>query len=238
MIEYSFIYFTQEIDCGCSFPIPVMYGSDLAFFADNTIDEIAFCTTFGKLIKIASDRTIMANHVVLWDDISKIMAKRDCFRLRYKSGENYYYSNNLIYIGCENYEETSLLEYRCNEDEFGFVYSLGDVFNKVRLPIRLFSAQFPQEDNVYITRSGERKVLYAKVNKEWMFETDYLPEELHQKIIIALSHDEVYINGERVQKSDKYELDWDSVLKSDCGDCVKGTCKMQQNKTLRNSNCG
>ena len=237
MIEYSFISFTQEIDCGCSFPIPVMYGSDLAFFTDNMIDEVAFCTTFGSLIKVSTNRTITANHAVLWDDLSKIMAKRDCFCLRYKSGDNYYYSNNFLYIGCENYEETSLLEYRCDGDEFGFSYSIGDVSNKVRLPVRLFNAQFPQEDNVYITRDGERKVLFAKVDKEWTLETDYLPEELHQKLIIALSHDEVYIGVERVQKSDKYELDWENVLKSDCGYCVKGTCKVQQNKTLRNSNC-
>ena len=248
MSRYSFIQFSGEIDdCGCCLALPVSHGSDLAFFCRHIIiTEIHYCTPNGDTIKNVDNPRVVGSFlgyvfifVELNDDLSLIFAKGDCFRLKILDERmNPYYSNLFTYIGCKE-GETSVLKYRCDTDEFDFHYSLGDdLFNKIRLPLRIFNAQYPQEDEVYITREGKRKVMFAKVDKEWELETDYLPEEWHEKIIVALSHDVVYIDDERVQRTEPYQLDWDSVLETDCTDAIKGRAKVQQNKTVRNSNCG
>ena len=247
MSRYSFIQFSSDTDCGCCLALPVSYGNDLAFFVrDIIVSDIFYCTPNGDVVKKADSPKIVSASfeyasffVELKDDLSLIFAKGDCFRLKIMDNGLYpTYSNLFVYIGCKE-GDTAVLKYRCDTDEFDFPYSLGDdLFNKVRLPLRIFNAQYPQEDEVYITREGKRKVMFAKVDKEWDLETDYLPEEWHEKIIIALSHDTVYIDDERIQRTEPYQLDWDSVLETDCVDAVKGRAKVQQNKTVRNSNCG
>lgn len=109
---------------------------------------------------------------------------------------------------------------------------------RLSLPIRISKPQYKQTDKIYENRNGEQIVLYATINKEYEGETDYIPEEWHEKIVTALSCDEVYINGERVTKSDSYEIDQDNYTYSDCGiRLTRATFKVKTNVTQRNSNC-
>ena len=105
------------------------------------------------------------------------------------------------------------------------------------MPIRLHSPQFKQEDKIYTKRNGEQVVLYANITKEYEGETDYIPMEWHEKILVALSCDEVYINGERVTKSGSYDIDHENYTTSDCGiKLLRATFKVTTNVTQRNSN--
>ncbi len=190
--------------------------------------------------------------------LSQYLAPMECFRLRmqnYRDDEFSTilgYSNLLRYVTNED-GYLSSLSYYCNEQQFGFPFSAGKkgtpYFGKdaplrekkgeqVALPILLSAAQYKQTDKIYETRTGEQIVLYATVCKEYEGETDYIPESWHEKIVTALSCDEVYINGERVTKSDSYEIDHDNYTYSDCGvRLTRATFKVKTNVIQRNSNC-
>lgn len=183
--------------------------------------------------------------------LAAYLAPMECFRLRLvglwidsdeenAAVEILAYSNLLRYVTNED-GYLSKITYYCNEEQFGFPFTK---FNRTKsymqlaLPIRISKPQYKQTDKIYENRNGEQIVLYATINKEYEGETDYIPEEWHEKIVTALSCDEVYINGERVTKSDSYEIDQDNYTYSDCGiRLTRATFKVKTNVTQRNSNC-
>jgi hypothetical protein len=132
----------------------------------------------------------------------------------------------------------SNINYLCDDDSFDFAYCETKFVNRVCLPVYLKEAQFPQKQTVYDRRDGRRKLLSASISKEWEMETDYLSEAIHEKLIIALSHDEVYINGKLVTKTGDYSIDYSGILKRGGVEYMKGSCKVSANVTHRNSNCG
>ncbi|GEM_PF-2278142 len=183
--------------------------------------------------------------------LATYLAPQECFRLRLvglwidSDEENadveiLAYSNLLRYVGNED-GYLSRLTYYCNEEQFGFPFYKHNRTKsaiQLALPIRVSKPQYKQTDKIYENRNGEQIVLYATINKEYEGETDYIPEEWHEKIVAALSCDEVYINGERVTKSDSYEIDQDNYTYSDCGiRLTRATFKVKTNVTQRNSNC-
>jgi hypothetical protein len=144
------------------------------------------------------------------------------------------YSNILVRV--EDEEQYAVVKYSCKEPAFGFPFDSTGYVQQL-MPINLHSPQFKQEDKVYTKLNGEQVVLYASITKEYDGETDYIPMEWHEKILMALSCDDVYINGERVTKSGNYEIDHDNCTYSDCGiKLMRATFKVTTNVTQRNSN--
>jgi hypothetical protein len=137
-----------------------------------------------------------------------------------------------------NNKYVSNINYLCEDDSFGFVYCETGFVNRVCLPLYLKEPQFPQKQTVYEKRDGRRKLLSAAISKEWEVETDYLTEAIHEKLIVALSHDNVYINGRLLTKTGDYSIDYGSVLERNNVQYMKGSCKVSANVTHRNSNCG
>jgi hypothetical protein len=88
--------------------------------------------------------------------------------------------------------------------------------NRIRLPITLGKAQFPIERNIFRKANGERKVLSVVISKTVEGVTDQLPEEWHQKLVVALSHDEVTIEDTRlltgVALDGDYGIEWQDFL--------------------------
>lgn len=184
-----------------------------------------------------------------FQNLNDILAPNECFRLCMRTTEGLNYSNLLCYMG-EGDDYLSSLQYYCHEPQFGFPFGKfwipaghwsGIYFSntvQVALPIHLAAAQYKQTDKIYENRNGEQIVLYATIQKEYEGETDYIPESWHEKIVTALSCDEVYINKERVTKSDSYEIDHDNYTYSDCGiRLTRATFKVKTNVIQRNSNC-
>lgn len=154
----------------------------------------------------------------------------------YKGNVAYRYSKPLIRVP-NDIVPFSHIRYRCNEDAFGFPFSDGS-YVSFYLPLRLHSPQNVQDDKTYVKANGEVVTLFAKYYKEWEGETEYLSAEMHDKIVAALSCDEVYINGKRVTKSDKYQVDWENY-DLDCDGVTKlarATFKVRENTNQRNSN--
>lgn len=240
--EFSFYQFTQTIEKQCLY-IPIKESTDIAFYAElddinDSVDEIAIYSESGNKIALVTDDSVSFDKyfsIKIVEDLTKKLAPNDFFRLGITINGVINYSNLLRYMPlCD----LSLIEYKCDADEFGFPFSVGRSAS-VRLPVRMHSPQLPQEEKIYTTLSGEKRVLFASINKEWQVETEYFDEQMHEKIIVALSCDSLFIDGVKVTKSDKYDIDWENYMTNECGEKIaKATFKVQQNKMIRNSNCG
>lgn len=88
--------------------------------------------------------------------------------------------------------------------------------NRIRLPIMFCKPQFPVERNVFRLANGVTKVQSAIIRKTFEGKTDQLPESWHQKLVIALSHDTVNIENERllsgVTLDGEYQIDHQDFL--------------------------
>lgn len=89
--------------------------------------------------------------------------------------------------------------------------------NRIRLPLQLHSPQFPEDRQVFRKANGQTQTMSIVVRKTYELETDFMPENWHQKLKIALAHDTVFIEGEKylgdISQDGDYTIDWpDSVL--------------------------
>lgn len=84
--------------------------------------------------------------------------------------------------------------------------------NRVRLPMQLHSAQFPEERTSFRKANGVVKTLSVVIRKEYELETDYLPERWHERLKMALAHDIVTLEGERylgdIAQAGDYNIEW------------------------------
>lgn len=84
--------------------------------------------------------------------------------------------------------------------------------NRIRLPLQLHSAQFPEERQIFRKANGQTKTMSVVVRKTYELETDYMPEHWHQRLKIALAHDEVIVEGERylgtISQDGDYNIEW------------------------------
>lgn len=173
------------------------------------------------------------------------LSRNECFRLiLVVDGDVVGYTQLLQHITDCN--ELSTISYFCNEEQFGIPFTnyLSMITHGIKrgavnqtIPILLTNPQFAQKDKIYEKLNGEQVVLFSSITKEYECETDYIPEEWHERIMIALACDEVYINGERVTKSENYDIDHEHCTMSDCGvRLTRATFKVKTNITQRNSN--
>lgn len=259
MLENQFIQFYTTLAEAKSKPaVPVIIDGDhpLQIFiappANTEIQSIEIVSMINQFIageqtsqgfddvmcvRLFAQDGVMAQADVLLEHGDKIM-----IRCEYEDAIEQF-SNPIVVIQ-EDYG-FSEVGYKCNEDALGFPFaSAGDYDDAtenravISLPIRLKSPQNAQEDKTYVKATGEVVTLYAKYYKEWEGETEYLSEAMHDKIVAALACDEVYINGKRVTKSDKYQVDWENY-DLDCDGktkLAKATFKVREHITQRNSN--
>lgn len=174
------------------------------------------------------------------EEMRNYVAPNECFRIRMTvptdGGVSVHWYSNLL-RRYENDDNTlSLLEYTCGTETFGIPFAANRPIRQW-LPVLLDCPKPTQDEEIYEKLSGERVVMFATINKEYEAQTDYIPYDWHEKIVIALSCDIVKVNNERLTKSDKYDVDWQNVTKSDCGvKLIRATWKMVENVTSRNTN--
>ncbi len=88
--------------------------------------------------------------------------------------------------------------------------------NRVRLPFKITRPQFPTEREVFRLADGSSRTIKAIVRKTYQGETDYLPESYHQRLVIALNHDDVVIEGDKylggVALDGDYQIEWPDFL--------------------------
>lgn len=112
--------------------------------------------------------------------------------------------------------------------------------NRVRLPMQLHSPQFPTEREVFRKANGQAKTVSVVIRKTYELETDFIPESWHQRLQIALGHDNVRWEGERylgdVSQDGDYNIEWpEGVLHYPA---AKAASKVQATPfDATNSNC-
>lgn len=88
--------------------------------------------------------------------------------------------------------------------------------NRIRVPLVLKNTQFPTEEDVFTKSNGESETISVIISKTYQGETDNLPEQIHQRIIVALSHDVVNIESDRyvgrIVKQGAYSIAWPEWL--------------------------
>lgn len=111
--------------------------------------------------------------------------------------------------------------------------------NRIRLPLYATRAQFPTERSVFRKADGTIQVQSAVIKRQYEIEVDWLTEGLHEKIVIALSHDNVNIEGERyfggISLDGEYEVEWVEFLDFPWGKAKVKVLVTPYNMT--NSNC-
>ena len=88
--------------------------------------------------------------------------------------------------------------------------------NRIRLPFYITRPQYPRESNIFRRADGSTKVQSVIIRKVFEGETDNLPKEIHERLLIALSHDDVTIEGRYlttgVSLDADYDIDWNKFL--------------------------
>ena len=242
MFENTFLKFSTTIAECTEQPIPINQMSDLAFFyplAYTTSDIVDIDGDYLASFLLPPEQFYDGTtwFYIRYDGNVPDAAKNaQCFRIRVVSAGANYYSQPFTFT--ENITDTSYLLYYSIKQVFGFPYDDDTYANRIRLPLKIEKPKFPQQDEIYIDAMGVRRLLTSRVDKEYTLETDYLSVEMHEKIIVALSHNFVFINDEQLQRSGAYEIDYENELLSDCGEKLyKGTARMARNTTLLNLNC-
>lgn len=146
---------------------------------------------------------------------------------------------------------TSVIKYKCSEDSFGFDYThpyvIGlttfQMYNKIRLPFYITEPQFNEKDTVFTLSNGMKKLLSSRVEIEYEAQTDWMPKQWHERLAIARSHDEFYVENvnagypitQQFMKSSDYEISWNRFLDHPTAQAKFKLNKIPYNNV--NSNC-
>lgn len=88
--------------------------------------------------------------------------------------------------------------------------------NRVRLPIHAYTPQFPTEANRFRLANGVTKTQSVTIRKTYEVRTDLMSEGFHQKLVIALNHDDVTIEGDKyiggITVDGEYAIEWPEFL--------------------------
>lgn len=111
--------------------------------------------------------------------------------------------------------------------------------NKIRLPLYIKTPQFPTEANRFRLSDGTSKILSVTIRKTWDLQTDYMGHLTHQRLVIALNHDTVTIEGDKyiggVTVDGEYDIAWPDFLDYPLG---QASVKVQVTPfDMTNSNC-
>lgn len=246
MLENQFIRFFNTIDAAkAADPLKVVVGQrSTGIFFEGMADSIA-ALTYSDLEEVTED-PLQADDDVNFENLfgfghalQNLLSEDEgfCFIIHLSfNGGSHRYSNPLIMT--KSAEGMAFIQYRCDQDAFGFPFTTISESAALYLPINIKNPQLSQDDKTYVKTSGEVVVLFSKYFKEWEAESEYLTEEMHDRICAALCCDYVYLDGVRLTKSDSYQIDWENTYKKACGQkLAKATWKMRANVTSRNSNC-
>lgn len=243
-MSYSFLDFKDSISSfmpDVSLPIGGKASATAVVggFVDADISSVSFVTENNSSLPINNSGVFRSgNYFTLHGVAFTLLTVGTCFYIKLNTNLGFRYSTKLHISSPADSDKFSIIEYRCNEDAFGFSYASNEFYNIICLPVRLHKAQFPQADKIYQKLNGERKVLFSKIDKEYELETDYMPIDWHEKMIVALSHDHVKVNSNTLTKTSDYQIDYENEEITNTGVLlVKGNCKVSTNLTLHNSNC-
>lgn len=164
-------------------------------------------------------------------DLMQNLTDGDCFQIGLIVGDVdiTYFLSNQCFKKITDKCLTTKVKYINNEDAFGFYYrSFGTVpfisltTNTIRLPIYLKEPTVNSNKNIYVKSDGTRKLLSARLSKSYKGFIDSVTEEVHQKLVVALNHDAVYlypedypgVDGIQVTFEDEYNNEFPTIMQN------------------------
>jgi hypothetical protein len=105
-------------------------------------------------------------------------------------------------------DETVLITYSNHRNYAGLNYSdiSPDPEFNLRIPAIFIQEDFPQTDEVLQLSNSRMIQLNSEIISKWLLQVKQVPIYMHKKILIALTHQYVSINGLSVVKNDAYEI--------------------------------
>lgn len=105
-------------------------------------------------------------------------------------------------------DETILINYSNHRNYAGLNYSdiSPDPNFNLRVPAIFFEPSFPQEQEVIELSDSKNLQLNAELKQKRLLQVKQAPVYFHKKVIIALSHQFVYIDGQYWVKNDSYDI--------------------------------
>jgi len=166
-------------------------------------------------------------------DLTNAMSDGDCFQLSLVLGtievSLLYMVSNQCFKKISDKCLTSQLRYINSENAFGFDYrsygtfpNIGFTQNIIRLPIYFKEPIVSSDKNVYVRSDGSRKLLSARLAKKYKGIIDSVGEDVHQKLVVALNHDDIrfvpeeYPNttGMKVTFEDEYNNEFPTIMQN------------------------
>ena len=150
----------------------------------------------------------------------------DCFRIGILAGGSVdlaYFVSNQCFKKVNDKCLTSKLRYTNSDNAFGFYYDLGiGQPNAIRLPIYFKEPIVSSDKNIYVRSDGSRKLLSARLAKQYKGIIDAVGEDVHQKLVVALNHDDVRfvpeeypnINGFKCTFEDEYNNEFPTIMQN------------------------
>jgi hypothetical protein len=90
------------------------------------------------------------------------------------------------------------------------------MLNRVRIPFYVNKPQYPADEDIYLKANGRRVTMKSIVTKTLEGQTDYIPGLIHERLAIALRHDEVNIENEKysgsIRLAGAYDIEWQEFL--------------------------
>jgi hypothetical protein len=159
-------------------------------------------------------------------DLTENVDEGDCFRIGIIAGgviDLAYFVSNQCFKKVNDKCLTSKLRYTNTDNAFGFYYDLGSGQpNAIRLPIYFKEPIVSSDKNIYVRSDGSRKLLSARLSKQFKGYIDAVGEDVHQKLVVALNHDDVRfvpeeypnINGFKCTFEDEYNNEFPTIMQN------------------------
>lgn len=107
-----------------------------------------------------------------------------------------------------SHAETLRIDYSNHTNYAGITYGTQtpDPSFMIRIPAVFFETRFPQEGEDFQTSSNQVIALNSQVKEQRLMSTDRMPAYMHRKILLILSHQFLYIDGQYwIKGSENYE---------------------------------
>lgn len=132
----------------------------------------------------------------------------------------------------------TFVSYGNNEDVYDFHYPNNAVLNRNWLPLYQRKPKYPETRKVYIKSDKSYKTLSASIEKEYENLVEFMPDEFHDRLVVALSHDNIHFTSSKIDadvfKKGDYNIEWgeDDTLES-----AQAIFVVNAQFEGRNSNC-
>jgi hypothetical protein len=134
--------------------------------------------------------------------VSGVDIVQDCFTYALLHSDNSVLGYSNLFKKADEEAFTAVCTYYCNEDGFEFFYPAVNKANIIRLPFLLNQPQFPKSRTVDRKSDGTKRVLSSFVEKEYLIQTEQMPEVFHECMAVMLSHDNLSIHNVNIREVD------------------------------------